>query len=534
MSAAAGVSFLILSQVLTKAFTFGSNQVLVRNISPEVFGIASYLEFLVESVLFFSREAERNAIQRVAAQPAKARQIITNFAYVPLVLGVPVGLTTFLLQKSSAMYAETIAPLPFSGSSIALSVFLIFLELIAEPLFALNQYLLNFKVRSKIESSAVFMRCFSTLAAVLASKRYYSGREFDGLAVASFALGQLVYSAATLIGYWILASYKVARAERVEEKDNLYWLEPATFSLWKSLFVQMIFKHLLTEGDHLVVSYLFDVAEQGVYSVIENYGSIVARLLFQPIEELLRMTFTRIFSKKDADVSASYKLMENLLVFYANLSLLLVLAGYTNGGFLLRLLLGRNEKWSASSVFDYFPQYVLYLPFLAFNGILEGFFSSASTQKQIGTFSVFMSVSSAAVLTLLYVLVEKFLWGLTGLIVANMANMMLRIVYCFVFLVDFYKKNNVTTDLASIVNRLALPLLSVATTFGIQQKVFGQIQSRTFVDFVESAGLCFVSLLVILYGERKTLVSLLKKEKRAEVKIEKAERDGQMTDEAEN
>lgn len=510
MSTAAGVSFLILSQVLTKAFTFGSNQLLVRNISPEVYGIASYLEFLVESVLFFSREAERNAIQRVSADPIKARQIITNFAYLPLVLGVPVAAATFLLQKSSAMYAETISPLPYSGITIAFSVLLILLELLAEPLFALNQYLLNFKARSKIESCAVFLRCFATLAGVLASKKYSSGRNFDGLAVASFALGQLVYSGSTLVGYVFLASFDVAVVKKVDEDDKSFWLQPATFSLWKSLFVQMIFKHLLTEGDHLVVSYLFDVADQGVYSVIENYGSIVARLLFQPIEELLRMTFTKMFSKKDADVSASYNLMENLLVFYANLSLLLVLGGYTNGGFLLCLLLGRNDKWKNSSVFDYFPQYVLYLPFLAFNGILEGFFSSASTQKQIRTFSVFMSVSSAAVLTFLYVLVEKFLWGLTGLIVANVANMMLRIIYCLAFLIDFYRKNKVTTNLVSIVNRLAVPFLSIATTFGIQQKLFGQIQSTTFLQFAESVALCFLSLLVILYGERKTLGGLWK------------------------
>lgn len=518
MSTAAGVSFLILSQVATKAFTFGSNQLLVKNISPEVYGIASYLEFLTDSVLFFSREAERNAVQRVSADPGQARKIITNFAYLPLVLGIPVALATFLLQKSSAMYAETIAPLPYSGVTIAFSVLLILLELLAEPLFVLNQYLLNFKTRSKIESSAVFLRCFATLVGVLASKTYASGRKFDGLAVASFALGQLVYSGSTLVGYMILASFEVAAVKKVTDNDKSFWLQPATFSLWKSLFIQMIFKHFLTEGDHLVVSYLFSVADQGVYSVITNYGSIVARLLFQPIEELLRMTFTRMFSKRDADVKASYRLMENLLVFYANLSLLLVLGGYTNGGFLLRLLLGRNEKWKSSSVFEYFPQYVLYLPFLAFNGILEGFFSSASTQKQIATFSVFMSVSSAAVLTLLYVLVEKLLWLLTGLIVANITNMSLRITYCFVFLVDFYRKNKVTTNLASIVNRLAVPFLSVATTFGIQQKLFGQIQATSVVQFAESVVMCFLSLLVILYGERKTLGAMWKNRGKVEEK----------------
>lgn len=518
MKSPAGVPLLILSQIATKAFTFLSNQLLVRNISPEIFGIAAYLEFLVESVLFFSREAERNAIQRVK-NGQNARQIIINFAYVPLVIGVPIGIVTWVLQKSSTMYSEHVTALPYSNVTLMLTVLLIFLELVAEPLFALNQYLLDFGVRSKIESLAVFMRCAATLGGVLVLKNNnLSSRDFDGLAVCSFALGQFVYLATTLVGYLVVAKFELLRVRKVEEKENLYVLEPATFSLWKSLSVQMVFKHLLTEGDHLVVSYLFDVSQQGVYSVIENYGSIVARLLFQPIEESLRMTFTRIFSEKDADFAGSYRHMENLLVFYSNLCLLLVFGGYTNGGFLLLILLG-NGKWSGLSVFEYFPQYVLYLPFLAFNGIFEGFFSSASTQKQIGVFSAYMSVTSAAVLALLYILVEKYHWDLSGLIAANMANMALRIVYCFVFMVNFYRKNNVATNLVGVCNRLTVPVLSVAVAIGIEQKLFGGLISRTFTEFFQSIGLCLMCLAVMLYSERQTLRgplgALLKKQKKS-------------------
>lgn len=509
-----GVIFLILSQVLTKAFTFASNQLLVRNISPEIFGIASYLEFIVESVLFFAREAERNAIQRVTSENAtKSLQIITNFAYVPLILGIPISLATFWLQKSSEIYTDVIALLPYSNITILLTVSLIVLELAAEPLLALNQYLLDFKLRLKIESLAVFVRCFVTLGGVLLAKRKYSGSSFDGVAVASFALGQFVYSATTTIGYLILNKSALPKPKKIENsKENekvanisSFWLDLATFSLWKLLTVQMAFKHLLTEGDHIVVNYLFNVSEQGVYSVIQNYGLIVARLLFQPIEELLRMTFTKMFAEKKSDVSGSYKLIENLIVFYGNLLLLLVLGGYTNGAFLLRFLIGRSEKWQISSVFDFFPQYVLYLPFLAFNGILEAFFSSACTQKQIGTFSVFMSFSSAAVLTLLYVLVDKLSMGLSGIILANVVNMLLRIAYCWRFLVDFYHEKKVSTDLWKVAKRLVIPVISVATTFGIQHQLFDLFQSKTLAQFAQSIFLCFVSLLVILFGERNNL-----------------------------
>ena len=59
-----GASFLMLTQLFTKMLTFLLNQLLIRLISPRVFGISAYLEFIVSMVLFFSREGERLSIQR--------------------------------------------------------------------------------------------------------------------------------------------------------------------------------------------------------------------------------------------------------------------------------------------------------------------------------------------------------------------------------------------------------------------------------------------------------------------------------------
>ena len=151
-----GVSSLILSQALTKAFTFASNQLLVHNISPEIFGVAAYLDFFNGTVLFFSREAERMAVQR-AQDPSKPRlrQKIVNFAYLPLFLGVPIATGLYMLQRHSDLYVSAILPLPYHAATAALVALLLFLELLSEPAYALNQYSLNFRLRSKIESAAV-------------------------------------------------------------------------------------------------------------------------------------------------------------------------------------------------------------------------------------------------------------------------------------------------------------------------------------------------------------------------------------------
>lgn len=509
---ASGVLFLILSQIATKGFTFVLNQLLVRNISPEIFGIASYLEFLVSSVLFFSREAERMAIQRAySGSKDSLRQKIVNFAYIPLGLGAPIAALMYLMQRKSALFSENITTLPYSGVTFALIIALVFVELVAEPLFALNQYQLNFRARSKIESFAVFSKCIVTFGGVLISKRLASGHTFDGLAVASFALGQVAYSFSTLAGYFWASSFEVSKVCKIEEDNEIFYFDRKISKIWRSLFVQMIFKHLLTEGDTLVISFLFSVGEQGVYSVISNYGSILARLLFQPIEESLRVSFTRAFAGKHPNMAGSYRLMENLIVFYLNLSLLIALGGFTNGAFLLRLLLGNNEKWQNSSVFEYFPQYLLYLPFMAFNGILEAFFSSASNQNEIKRFSVFMSVLSVAVLALLYLFVGRLKMGLSGLILANVVNMALRIVYCFSFFLGFFQRKGVSVRVASLLKRASVPLLAAVTTFGAQYVVLGGYETNTFLQFIQSGILCVGCLFVMLVNERQALKTPLLK-----------------------
>lgn len=508
MSSPLDVVFLILSQVATKGFTFVSNQLLLQNISPEVFGVAAYLEFTVNTVLFFTREAERLAVQRAKASP-QVTQIITNFAYLPVALCVPMFVVFYLLQKNSDLFVNTIAPLAHVSWTLAAVVLLVVVELAAEPLFALKQYSLDFKTRSKVESMAVLAKCATTFAGVIACKKLASenaqlAQDFDSYAVLSFALGQLAYAAVTLVGFWV-SSLKFPVFKSIPNKGKPTYFDSTLFLLWKLLSFQMVFKHILTEGDHLLISYIFTASQQGVYSVIANYGSIVARLLFLPIEEWLRVSFSKRFSEKNVDYQASYKLLQTILVLYFDLCLVLVLGGVTNGAFLIRIVLGGNEKWKDSSVFHHFPQYVQYIPFMAINGILEAFFSSASTEKQITKFSLFMSVLSVAILALSYLLVETLQMGITGLILANMANMSLRIVYCLFFFTEFWKGK--TNTKGNTLSRLALPLCLVIGAYAVQYQLYGG-ESSSYKQLMQSVVLCGLCTVGILANERRAILQL--------------------------
>lgn len=501
MTMIGGAPYLILAQVISKAFTFFSNQVLLRSVSPEVFGIAAYLEFLMNTVLFFAREAERMAIQRVQdGSKENLRRIVTNFAFLPLILGLPISAVLYYTQRNLDIFRHVFSELSTLSLIAKLLALAIFVELCTEPYHALGQYNLDFKTRSKSEGFAMLAKC----AATLISYRAYEGKsQDDGMLVLPFVFGQVAYSIAVFLYYFVLFRGRIFRPERVKGANRSFHFEPSVFSTWKRLFVQMIFKHLLTEGDTLLVVYLLDATQQGVYSVISNYGSIVARLLFQPIEESLRISFTKTFAHNQ--VGSTYSLMEDLIVFYSNFCGIMVIGGYFNGSFLLKLLLGNNEKWNNSLLYDQFPRYILYLPFLAFNGILEGFFSSACSEADISRFSIVMSMCSALVLGLLYVLVDKLAMDLQGLILANVFNMAIRIAYCISFIIRFYSDRGVLTRYGDLRKRLLLPLSASAIGFSILA-LLGP--SSTFTGLAFSCVLCASLVLIMMFGERNRLRSL--------------------------
>ena len=61
---ASGATFLIGAQFFAKIVTFSLNQLLLRFIDPEIFGQNAQLQFLISTILYFSREAVRLATQR--------------------------------------------------------------------------------------------------------------------------------------------------------------------------------------------------------------------------------------------------------------------------------------------------------------------------------------------------------------------------------------------------------------------------------------------------------------------------------------
>lgn len=498
------VLFLILAQVLTKGITFFSNQFLVRSISPEVMGVTSLLEFYVSFSLFISRESERLVVQRVTGENKLIiHKKIINIAYVPFILATIICSVGVLFASSTTLFNLAFLK-PYSSLIACLLIALIFIELASEPLYAISQYNLDFKTKSAIESSAILFKCFTTFISISLAAKYADPTAYSGLAVVAFALGQLAYSLCITFGLWRNHKFEIAIPGKVQEKEKSFYVDPPLRSIWITLFFQMLFKIFLTEGDRIMMGYLFKVNEQGMYAVISNYGSLIARLLFLPIEEMLRNSFTKNFTSKNPNIKGACQILEHLLAFYIYFTLLLVLGGFENGSFLLRIVLGKSGKWGSSLVFDLFPRYLLYLPFMAFNGALEAFQSSISDELQIKKYSYFMVFLSMLSFLVLYHLVKDYDFGLISLIIANIFSMLMRIAYCTKLIFTFFSLNGCKFPFKLTAKR-TFPAVTFALLIAVVQGLLIPGQTKTFREFFISVLLCFILLFGIIVSERKTI-----------------------------
>lgn len=527
-----GASLLMLTQALSKLLTFMLNQMLVRLISPTLYGVSAYLDFLYSTTLFFSREAERLAIQRTppASDLQYTYKSIVNFGYVPLIVGLPISAIIFVWQFKSDTFTE-INHIAYQFKFTVLAYWLLaIVELFMEPIYALNQYKLNFGKRSKYEAIAVFLRCVSTFAVVFVVSKLTKndGDEFlkNGLLLFGFALGQLIYSLTLFFSYNLSfstfdleLSLFPAKISTSDASKRSQWINDEVLQFWKISFIQMMFKQVLTEGDKFLVNGLFSVEERGVYSVMNNYGSIIVRLLFQPIEESVRLSITRSMAhiKQTSVTSQNLKsivsTLKYLIIFYVQLSILIFLAGSFNASYLLKVLLGgKSSNWLNTELFELFPLYVTYIPFLAFNGVLEAFFSAAANRQQTISYSYFMSGLSICIVGVLYIFIEKLGQGISGLIWANILNMLLRIAYCSNFIREFFSTNRMPFNYQSIFLFLGQNIFIALGSFYLNYMILDKsFASNSFTDLIKSGFVCIICLGSMLSTIRHELTPLVNK-----------------------
>lgn len=109
-------------------------------------------------------------------------------------------------------------------------------------------------------------------------------------------------------------------------------------------------------------------------------------MLFQPIEEMLRVYFSTTLSAtrptKEAHAAAS-RLLQRLLQTQLALSVLIVTFGPPYLPLILRIVL--PSAYLATSAPDVLAAWTYYIPVLAINGALEAFMASVATSQDLKT-----------------------------------------------------------------------------------------------------------------------------------------------------
>ncbi|KAG6379086.1 Rft protein-domain-containing protein [Boletus reticuloceps] len=469
-------------QLVSRLVTFVLNQGLIRLVSPQAYGTAAVqFELLMSTILFLSREGVRNSLLRIwpqqtnVDQPASAVSVAqcANLAALPFFLGLPTTFVTVVLYAFSA--SETTTSQPHFHLALLIYATAAVGELLSEPMHNRAMGEVRTDARVKAEGLGIIVKTIITYLILL----YDDNRRHLGeLALIAFALGQLAYSATVFWTYkpqfpesslWPISLPEqhqtprsviypsAADAETQSNRKNSWsrlvanFFDPDALHLSMTMTSQSIVKHFLTEGDKFLVSYWSPLQHQGGYAIAVNYGSLVARIVFQPIEEMCRVYFSKALSGpmsqknsatartsgNSAALSQASGSLASLLSIQIAFSMLVVTFGSSYLPIVLQLLL--PAQYISTSAPKVLSAWIWYIPVLALNGGLEAFYSSVATPQDLRAQSRWMLAFSV-----IYVLSATALYNIgfgdTSLVYANIANLTARIWYTATFIVIYFGK----------------------------------------------------------------------------------------------
>jgi len=276
-----------------------------------------------------------------------------------------------------------------------------------------------------------------------------------------------------------------------------YFSQPL-LSLSGTFFVQSIIKHFLTQGDTLIITSLASPRAQGMYALASNYGGLIARLLLQPVEEVSRNHFGKALSavngipSKEAILTCRDQLLR-LLRVYVLLSICILAVGPTTAPLLLKAIAG--SRWSSSGAGSVLSTYCYYIPLLAINGLTEAFVSSVATEPELHRQTIWMIGFSAAFTGAAFTSLQVLRLGAEGLVWANGANMLFRIIWSAAFIQTYLKRYG-----AALEPKLLIPQPITIAAGVVTYAVLVQLHS-TFndgvLDYVKSGVVAGLFIIVL-------------------------------------
>ncbi|XP_077984686.1 man(5)GlcNAc(2)-PP-dolichol translocation protein RFT1-like isoform X3 [Glandiceps talaboti] len=515
-SAARSATYNMVLQMVFRVLTFLLNAFILRYISKEMMGVVNVrLTLLYSTTLFIAREAFRRACLS-KTDDRKWRQVI-NLLWCTVLLGLLCGLalayfwlTVLEIPNPDSIPNYSIGVITFTVSAI--------LELLAEPLFVVGQALLFVKLRVIVEGIAIMCRCLVTVILVV---------YFPHWGIVAFCCSQLAFTfvyVALYYTYFIKYVYsshdksfplKSFRDFFPKTSPGQKWTNLALAKLTWSFFKQGFFKQILTEGEKYVMTFfsVANFADQGLYDIIANLGSLAARFIFLPIEESGYLFFAQTLSRgvplkeqSKESVTLATQVLENLLKFVFLIGLTILVFGYPYSYLLLDLYGGTLLSSGTGPLL--LKSYCVYVLLIAMNGTLEAYVFAAMSSQDVDRYNHKLLVFSVVFLFFSWFFTK--LIGVLGFIVANCINMGVRIIFSCYFVQNYYKETGKNPLKSLIPSTLVLIVFGISLVVTVISELFCCDQGVLFkLVHVCIGGVCCLAVACSVYFSEYDMIDFI-------------------------
>jgi oligosaccharide translocation protein RFT1 len=486
-SAFSNVRSLFAFNLLQKLVSFALNQALINLTTPEVMGMAAVqLELLLSTLLFLSREGIRLAAIRSTIDTSEQFHRLVNLSCIPCIL---ISLAVMVLVSALVAGYEFQR---FDLLTVLLYCLGAWLEALGEPMYNSFQNSLQLGPQMKAETMAVFSRSVVTVFCVA-----YLQLGVRGFGIAQCSYG-LIYFMTLLSCLRSTPLHGRIRApvEFIPQRIRItsstgnagdpsaavsanptisllaQYVEPQIVTIAVTAMGSSLLKHLLTEADKITLSLLVSNYSQGIFAVANNYGSLVARLLYLPVENASRLAFSKfaadiaknadavrtIISRSSTQVDSSTEralsaemdsqmitmrlkthemksILSRLVVAVALFGCIFPLFGLPYISVVVNILL--SSTWRTPETIRTLRSYCVYLLVLGVNGISEAFVQSVASPSAFVQLNMGLCASTVVYVGVAFVLVNRL--GTSGLVWANIASMSCRILFNAYFIHTYFE-----------------------------------------------------------------------------------------------
>ena len=351
-------------------------------------GLASFGEIAVSQQLYISMSTflMKEAYRREAQRRGLPQQLALESGFISV--SISIILSLFWVFYLNAALIDIVA------LNIAIA-----LEAHSESFLYARLQQLDFACRAKAETVSNFSRSISFGLFV-----------FLGYETLSFGLSQIVFS---LVWWFIL------RTDLGTENRSIYNLALIRDPALKQAILLAGQKLVMSEAEKIVLMSVFKVETWGAYGLVTNFGSLILRTFFAPIEDVAFSAFSRGDTKSSS----------LLLFIQSTIGLLAACYGPPTADVILSTLYGQARATEQGLVL-LTQAYCILIALFSVNGITESFFFATATQDDMSKALKFQLLT-ALTQTSVSVLLSPI--GPLALLISNAIGMIMRILFCWRF-----------------------------------------------------------------------------------------------------